>query len=488
MMTKAKRAASVVPSKQPPRQRRLVLWFAALGAYAVVSVVTQQRHVDDDRHDEARTKLWWRKNSLSQLVEPEQNQLPRYYPGRRIYSQNNDNNGSHRPALDTLVQRNGSSSTTRKDNSNDDDDNVSVITGDVQFLLDFVIAGFGKAGTTTMMEWLARHPGVAIFSREVYHLVQQRPDRLVRALYQDLPADNDYSHYLRGYKNPFEVTQRHVLDYYRTLFPRTKLIVGVRHPIRWFESLYNFRVVQNRLLQNQSMPHPNALIGRCYPDRLNTCTEKGNFAHALLQLGKTNNNHHNDPTPRRHQASSPLAERIVGRYKRLWFNVSTVPYVPNPIFLFHMEQLQNPTSAAALGRDLCAFLGIDAKVLPPLPPHAKPGLKLMVNDTTRQRQLDDDQIDICDPDYQPVRHELWRMGSLGAAWMEQEFLNSSSDQTVHVADPRTFSNLLRSWSTDPCAANPAAGSRQRERSQGLPKRNDPFIRAASPLRIHMGGS
>jgi hypothetical protein len=38
---------------------------------------------------------------------------------------------------------------------------------------------------------------------------------------------------------PGDITQEHVLDYYRKYFPKTKLIVGVRHPIRWFESLYS---------------------------------------------------------------------------------------------------------------------------------------------------------------------------------------------------------------------------------------------------------
>jgi hypothetical protein len=110
------------------------------------------------------------------------------------------------------------------------------VTGDVQFLLDFAIIGFGKCGTSTMMRWLAAHPQVAAFDHEVWELMQSRPGNLVRLLYLDLP-EGEY--YKRGYKNPGEITQSHILDYHRTLWPQTKLFVGIRHPVRWFESLYN---------------------------------------------------------------------------------------------------------------------------------------------------------------------------------------------------------------------------------------------------------
>jgi hypothetical protein len=145
------------------------------------------------------------------------------------------------------------------------DPHNNTIIGDVQFLLDFSIIGFGKCGTSTMMHWLAGHDEVQSFRKEVWDLVGSRPDKLIRRLYQDLPSGN----YKRGYKvrscpflrifpdsvfffgsrgnccplfcdkSPGEITQGHVLDCYRTLFPKTKLIVGVRHPVRWFESLYS---------------------------------------------------------------------------------------------------------------------------------------------------------------------------------------------------------------------------------------------------------
>lgn len=319
------------------------------------------------------------------------------------------------------------------------------------------------------MDWLAGHASVAIFSREVYDLMHQQPGRLVRSLYEDLPAGEAF---LRGYKNPLEVTLPHVLDYYRTYWPTTKLILGLRHPVSWFQSLYNFRV-QNALPGEDNMPDPNSLVGRCYGASRNTCTEKGNFAYALLQLGKTN-----DGGP---QPTTALADRIVGHYKRLWFNVSNVPYLPNPVFAYHMEQMQ--AAPDRLARDLEHFLGLTSP-LSPLP-HSKPGLTLMhVADQQRKDQL---KIDICDPAYRPLRDALVRVGAMGAQWIEQEFLQASS--SVQVADPDQFLTLLQSWSVDPCPALPSPGEKGTAARKNLPRsspEHDTLIQAAHPLRVRFG--
>jgi H+/Cl- antiporter ClcA len=57
------------------------------------------------------------------------------------------------------------------------------IVGDPGFLLDFAVLGFGKCGTSTVMHWLAEHPQVAAFRREVWDLMwgQARPARAATA-------------------------------------------------------------------------------------------------------------------------------------------------------------------------------------------------------------------------------------------------------------------------------------------------------------------
>lgn len=217
----------VVKQRRYSRNKALVWLLLLLLAYTLVSIYWQQRGAPRvsplttlDSHSTRRGSLLKKRfestkdnvrlnatnvRSSSQRQEEEQQQRVYYYPGRKIHVQHYNDS---RPPLETLIQGEN-------------------IVGDVQFLLDFAIVGFGKAGTSTMMDWLAAHPSVAMFSREVYDLVQQRPAKLVRSLYEDLPVGRNYR---RGYKNPLEISQKHVLAYYRNYWPTTKMIVGLRHP------------------------------------------------------------------------------------------------------------------------------------------------------------------------------------------------------------------------------------------------------------------
>ena len=56
------------------------------------------------------------------------------------------------------------------------------------------------------------------------------PAELARKLYEELPEGN----YQRGFKCPGHFSRRS-MRYFRQYFSKTKLIVGLRHPVRWFE-------------------------------------------------------------------------------------------------------------------------------------------------------------------------------------------------------------------------------------------------------------
>jgi len=151
------------------------------------------------------------------------------------------------------------------------------------------------------------------------------------------------------------------------------------------------------------MPHPNKLIGRCMKGMRNTCTEKGNFASNLLRLGK-----HLEGGPR---LSTPTEEAIVGRYKREWYNVSEVPIVPNPVFLFELNQLgdSDESRIEILQKDVQQFLGLEEELPPPV--HHKPGIQW---NETIQKIKNAKKIDICNQDYKPVRRDLMRIARLNA--------------------------------------------------------------------------
>jgi hypothetical protein len=128
--------------------------------------------------------------------------------------------------------------------------------------LGVAIIGFGKAGTTTVMKWLSQHPRIHMYPKEIYDLADRKPAHFVQKLYMLPVGDNS----IRGYKSPMDLTLPHVVqDYLRRYWPATKLIVGVRHQVRWFQSLYNFRIQNLQAGFNVSnFPKPDQCFGSVY--------------------------------------------------------------------------------------------------------------------------------------------------------------------------------------------------------------------------------
>lgn len=69
-----------------------------------------------------------------------------------------------------------------------------------------------------------------MYDHELRSLTHGRVVEMVRLLY-DLPDG-----YKRGYKAPNDIRTLVALNAIRTYWTRTKLIIGVRHPVKWFES------------------------------------------------------------------------------------------------------------------------------------------------------------------------------------------------------------------------------------------------------------
>lgn len=335
-----------------------------------------------------------------------------------IHAANQSLTGSAWPALEEFVDRYGN------------------ITSQAQKLLDFAIIGFGKCGTTAVLDWLNRNDETQCVEAEVWDMVLGHPEAMVRKMYELRPG----FHYKRGYKSPREIVDSRVLRYYRTYFPQTKLLVGIRHPIRWFESLYNFRVQNMNVKETNKMRHPNSLVGVCTRGMKNTCTEKGNFALHLLKLGKQNQLPAGS-APR----TTPRAESVLSLYKRKWFNTSTVPVMPNPVFLFDVDQLSdaNETRSRQFRDDVQRFLGLDSE-LPPMV-RTKPG---KVWGPVVQAKKDRHRINICDDEFIPVRANLLKMSRLNADWIRNEFLDYPG---VHSSSRAFLEQILDGWMVDPCS-------------------------------------
>ena len=213
------------------------------------------------------------------------------------------------------------------------------IIGDSSWLLNFAIAGFPKCGTSTLMYHLENHPEIKVFDYERCEMSGRQYVPLMRDLYKKLPEGN----YVRGIKCPRDMENpQNAIPGYSKVFPRSKLIAGVRHPVLWFESFYNFRVHNG-----QKMPDAEKMKGACGGGFNGVCTDRGQFHFQLANLGKT----------MLLPEENMLMERRRTRRR-------TVANFTQPVFLYEVSQLSDTdeTRALALRQDLTKFLELKEEI------------------------------------------------------------------------------------------------------------------------------
>ena len=317
----------------------------------------------------------------------------------------NDNTTDVRPPLDSLVKN-------------------DTILGNVDFLLDFAVIGFAKTGSTTMKNWLCNnHSESRCLAGEARSLFWNAPSKMVQQLYNDIPQGD----FKRGYKCPNDIGRVNTLTYFQRYWPNTKIFIGIRHPVRWFESFWNFRMNNSR----GHYPEPETLIGSCNDNPTKVCTDRALFHVELSRLGKTN-------------MSAPEEVEMKRRYPQYYEEMP--PPVPNKVFLFATEQLSdsNTTRSQRLKRDVMKFVGFNEELQPV--GHIIPGKKY-VNDTKTQDFVNSRRMDICDPRYDKLRAELMAAARPASVWIRKYFLTSKD---VVVSSPDYFIQILETWMHDPC--------------------------------------
>ena len=302
----------------------------------------------------------------------------------------------------------------------------------VSWLLDFAIIGFPKCGTTSIMRSLQAHSNVGMFDDERCDNSYNHQGRLVRDLLylqqQQQQQHNVLPHPIirLGLKCPADLENTALaLPAYKRYFPHTKLLVGIRHPVLWFESFYNHRV-HNKF----PMPPPARLVGKCRKGMFNVCTARARFHVFLANLGKTS-------------LSNPVELGLLGIAATALHPVPTTA----PVFLYEVSQLaddENAERQAQFLYDLQAFLD--------LPQHLnglqwhKPG---MAYESERARQAAEKRkMDICHDQYASLRAILMTHAVNASAWIAQYFVAATG---VTVSSRDYFVNtILPRWKVDPC--------------------------------------
>jgi hypothetical protein len=285
------------------------------------------------------------------------------------------------------------------------------VTKNVNWLLDFSIVGFPKTGTSTIMLYLKNQTqSIFIFDDERCELGSNQHVPLLKDLYRMYQGPQIKI----GIKCPRDLEVDLALNNYRMYFPETKFIVGVRNPIRWFESIYNFRVHNGF-----PMLSPEKLIGRCRKLNQGVCTNRANFSQHL--------------------------SKIESSRKVFLYEINQLEYTDTSSSSHNNNKtmMKNERTDTFL-RDLEEFLELETPLRGPMI-HVKPGLKPL--SIEHENKLVSHKIDICEDEYKNLRGLLQQQASKSATWILNEFL---ANPNVKVSSPDYFKQLLQTWNNDPC--------------------------------------
>jgi hypothetical protein len=90
----------------------------------------------------------------------------------------------------------------------------------------------------------------------------------------------------RGIKCPMAISDTTGIQLISANFRYTKIIVGVRHPVSFFQSFYNYRITEMYNIGDiEPVPSPNELVGN--NKWRDVSTDLARYELSLMQLGKT---------------------------------------------------------------------------------------------------------------------------------------------------------------------------------------------------------
>ena len=280
-----------------------------------------------------------------------------------------------------------------------------------QDLIDFSVPGFPKCGTTFLLRGIlgaSQHIYMGAKDENGWYTEMHQLARGNLTGFLSYFQSNNVSSVKRGFKNPVALISEPILYHMSTYFPKIKMIVSIRHPITWFESLYNYRIRSTQGRRYANVTAHNR-IGECKrsPKRYVCtsqhqpcityepgfgCTDWANYHVHLSRLGWTPRNSHRELNLLHHRLENT-------------FNFSQ-----SKLFLMETNQLdsrKNMSSANALIHDLESFLELDPGSLPtfdtiPDDPHTTNHVdESEINENVLKRF-----ISICDDQYGDLRQIL----------------------------------------------------------------------------------
>ena len=292
--------------------------------------------------------------------------------------------------------------------------------------IDFAIYGFPKTGTTTLLNALERHTEVFMPPSEFCQLHQEGGDKSwANYLLKHSPESIQTTKQKCGIKCPAFVRLPSATENLLQVSDNVRLIIGLRHPVNWFQSFYNYRVWEHfkyNMTNLETIPKPFELMNGRKHWRVVT-TALARYEEYLMQLDKV----------------ALTSKERYNMQNGIHFWPRKI--VPNnyKVFLYIDEQLKdrNKERRMKLQRDLQHYLGLNS----PIEDFGK--MKANSNQDWYK-----EYIDICDTQYSKIRDELLQQTIETTRWIKNKFIKSDD---VYVSGKKIFLSALDSFNEDPCA-------------------------------------
>ncbi|KAL7533395.1 hypothetical protein ACHAWF_004477 [Thalassiosira exigua] len=292
---------------------------------------------------------------------------------------------------------------------------------------DFAVIGFPKTGTTFLLDVLGRHPEVVMPDREFCEVHGPDGERAAAEWLRNrssttMAATASTKKY--GIKCPTMIRNANAIENLAKMATHTRLLLSLRHPVRYFESFYNYRVLEHyEYGRNETIPTPFELSNGTKQWR-DVSTAYVKYDVFMRQLAKVPIN----MTEMRGMLDDRLYQKQIS---------------PNPfkVFVFAMDQLndKNDSRRTKFQTDLQEFLGLETPLtdLTQVPKANSAG----------GRARHPKQMDVCDRRYDGIRKQLLASGRRTSSWIRDKFVQSPD---VVVSDEEYFSAILETWGKDPC--------------------------------------
>ena len=287
--------------------------------------------------------------------------------------------------------------------------------------LDFIVAGYPKTGSTSLLHLFDKHAETTVAPMEVCAFNTDITIAKLAAILEELPFKSNTTSMQRAIKCPTSIWDARGLVKLSTIQNDLKLIVGVRHPVSWFQSYYNYRVTE---MHDKKVvikpPPPENLIGS--NNWKGVSTDGARFELGLMQLGKIELEHKDLMT------LAKAGRRIFpSKFK---------------VFLYSIEQLEddNEARSKAFRYDLQKFLGLKNEI-ESIP---RSNVNHFVGESKHP-----ETVNICEAMYEKLRSILVKGGIKTNRWIRSEFIHHMD---VTIGGKNHFLRLIDTWESDPCQA------------------------------------